>query len=56
MKEHLVSPEYEIDCMYRTYDLREVHRRDLLVVHIIKVDVPEERMLLDVLGISLACS
>lgn len=39
-----------------THDLGEVHGRDLLVVDVIKVDVPEERVLLDVLGISLACS
>jgi hypothetical protein len=38
-------------CTDSTYDLGEVDGRDLLVVHIIKVDVPKEWVLLDVLCI-----
>jgi hypothetical protein len=39
-----------------THDLREVHRSDTFLIDIVEVDVPEERMLFDVLSIGLACS
>ena len=37
-----------------THDLGEVRWRDALVQHIVKVDILEERMSLDLLSIALA--
>lgn len=42
--------------MKRTYESREVARRDPLVVDVVEVDVGEERLTLDLLGICLASS
>ena len=49
-----ISPTGKSGRTGETHNLREVHGRNLFVVDVIKVDVPEERMLLDVLGVGLS--